>query len=237
MQETPMVQLQQVSKWYPGPSGNDGEATRVLSNIDLTIHGGQTLAVTGPSGSGKSTLLNIIGALDRPSAGSVIFNGKNLSQLSDRQLARFRNRYIGFVFQMHHLLPQCTTLENVLVPTLADDRHADKQEADERARQLLETVGLMDRMHYRPDQLSVGQCQRVAIVRALINQPKLVLADEPTGALDHDAAGQLTDLLLELNRQQHVTLLIVTHASQLAGRMGGVLELRNSTIHGVGVSR
>jgi ABC-type lipoprotein export system ATPase subunit len=202
---------------------------QVLHRITLEVQRGESLAITGPSGSGKSTVLNIIGTLDRPSSGHVLLEGKDLSQLDDIQLAALRNRHIGFVFQSHFLLPQCTVLENVLVPTLAGPP-ASRDGAEQRAKQLLERVGLGPRLAHRPGQLSGGERQRVAVVRALINQPKLLLADEPTGALDRASAHDLTELLVDLNREQGVTLIVVTHALDLARRMGRVLELRDGTL-------
>lgn len=161
----------------------------------------------------------MVGALDRPDSGSVILNGRDLAALSDDELAAVRNTDIGFVFQLHHLLPQCTLLENVLVPTLVHAPRAGYESAQDRARALLERVGLADRMDHRPGQLSGGERQRVAVVRALINGPSLLLADEPTGALDRAAADNLAALLVELNREQGITIVMATHSAALAGRM------------------
>jgi predicted ABC-type transport system involved in lysophospholipase L1 biosynthesis ATPase subunit len=175
-------------------------------------------------------LLNIIGTLDRPDSGHVLLDGKDLSRLDDIQLAAVRNREIGFIFQSHHLLPQCTVLENVLVPTLANNDAALRNGALERATGLLDKVGLGARLTHRPGQLSGGERQRVAVVRALINQPKLLLADEPTGSLDRASAENLADLLVRLNREEGVTLIVVTHAPDLAKRMSRVLELRDGEL-------
>jgi ABC-type lipoprotein export system ATPase subunit len=202
----------------------------VLKGVSLEVARGESLAIIGPSGSGKSTLLNIIGTLDRPTAGEVVLDGQDLNRLNDLQLAEVRNRRIGFIFQAHHLLPQCTVLENVLVPTLASAGRASRNGAPERAERLLKRVGLGERATHRPGQLSGGERQRVAVVRALINQPQLLLADEPTGALDRASAGQLAQLLLELNREEGVTLIVVTHALDLARKMGRVFELKNGTL-------
>ena len=220
---SPLLQLTDVSKRYESPAGAD--AVSVLRGITLEIGRGESVAVVGPSGSGKSTLLNIIGTLDRPSTGQVLLDGQDLSRLDDVQLAAVRNRQIGFIFQAHHLLPQCTVLENVLVPTLASKDAALRNGAAERAKRLLEKVELDARLKHRPGQLSGGERQRVAVVRALINQPKLLLADEPTGALDRASAQNLADLLVALNKEENVTLIVVTHAFDLAKRMGRVLEL------------
>jgi ABC-type lipoprotein export system ATPase subunit len=175
-------------------------------------------------------LLNIIGTLDRPTSGRVTLDGEDLSELDDLQLAAVRSRQIGFVFQAHYLLPQCTVLENVLVPTLACGDAAIRDAADERGRRLLERVGLGARLSHRPGQLSGGERQRVAVVRALINQPKVLLADEPTGALDHASAHALGQLLVELNREEEVTLIVVTHALGLAAMMQRAFELRDGRL-------
>ena len=184
----------------------------------------------GPSGCGKSTLLNLMGALDVPTSGQVLSEGKDLASLDDRGRAEFRNRQIGFVFQMHHLLPQCTVLENVLIPTLAG-RAGQSQEADlARAKDLLDKVGLADKALRLPAELSGGQRQRVAVARALINAPKLLLADEPTGSLDEKTADGIADLLRELNRIQGLALVVVTHAVRLAQRFGRVCELADGIL-------
>jgi lipoprotein-releasing system ATP-binding protein len=208
MAEAPILRLVGISKSY--------EQVAVLKNVNLEVRRGESLAIVGPSGSGKSTLLNIIGTLDRPSAGQVLLDGQDLGGFDDLKLAEVRNRQIGFVFQSHHLLPHCNVLENVLVPTLVN-KGAD---ATDRARKLLERVGLGHRLTHRPGQLSGGERQRVAVVRALINEPKLLLADEPTGSLDRASAAELGQLLVELNREQGLTLIVVTHALDLAQRMG-----------------
>lgn len=222
----PLLELQDVTKTYPGPAG----ALPVLSNLRLVLDRGESLAIVGPSGCGKTTLLNIIGTLDRPTAGRVCLEGRDLTALDERALAEVRNRQIGFVFQMHHLLPQCTVLENVLVPTLACRNEVLRDGAPERARRLLERVGLGGRLDHRPGQLSGGERQRVAVVRALINEPQLLLADEPTGALDRAAAETLADLLVDLNRELHLTLIVVTHALELARCMRRVMELRDGRL-------
>jgi lipoprotein-releasing system ATP-binding protein len=212
-----ILQLCDVSKSYD--SVVDGPPVRVLDGVNLTIQPGETLAVVGPSGCGKSTLLNIMGTLDRPTSGRMLFQEQDLGRLDELQLADFRGRKIGFIFQAHHLLPQCTVFENVLVPTLAIADRAERKGAPERARHLLDRVGLAARMDHRPGQLSGGERQRVAVVRALINQPQVLLADEPTGALDAKASDNLGRLLIELNAEESVTLIIVTHSQDLAARM------------------
>ncbi len=220
--------LRDVAKSYPPVLG--GAAAPVLNGIDMEIEEGESAAIAGPSGSGKSTLLNIIGTLDRPTRGQVWLEGRDLAQLDERELAAVRNRRIGFIFQAHHLLPQCTVLENALVPALVCDDRQLRQSAPTRARRLLERVGLGPRLHHRPGQLSGGERQRAAVVRALINQPRLLLADEPTGALDRAAAEGLAKLLVELNREERVTLLVATHAQELAGQMGRRFHLRDGRL-------
>ena len=216
-----MLKISNITKSYNGDP--------VLRDVSLHLAAGAACAVTGPSGCGQSTLLNLIGALDKPDSGSVVLDGRDLAQLGDDELAQVRNQALGFVFQLHHLLPQCTALENVLLPVLANRKVT--AEHEKRARRLLERVGLDARMNHFPGQLSGGERQRVAVVRALINQPKLLLADEPTGALDGAAADNLSQLLLELNREEGVALIVVTHAPELAMRLplrfqlnGGVLK-------------
>jgi len=228
MMAEPLLQLSSVSKSYPA-GGNSGNLT-ILSGIDLQLSAGDSLAIIGPSGSGKSTLLNIIGTLDRPTSGKVFLAGKDLTRLDDLALAEVRNSQIGFIFQAHHLLPQCTVLENVLVPTLASRDKALRAQAPERARQLLKRIGLAERLDHRPGQLSGGERQRVAVVRALINNPKLLLADEPTGSLDHTSAANLALLLTELNKEERVSLIVVTHAMDLAQKMARVVKLKDGVL-------
>ena len=221
-----LLKLSNVTLRYDSGAG----PVEVLKGVSLEVARGESLAIIGPSGSGKSTLLNVIGTLDRPTGGEVILSGQNLSQLNDQQLASVRNRQVGFVFQAHYLLPQCSVLENVLVPTLATNDTALKKSAPERANRLLKRVGLSERLQHRPGQLSGGERQRVAVVRALINQPQLLLADEPTGALDRASSEQLAQLLLELNREENVTLIVVTHALDLAHKLGRVMELNDGRL-------
>ena len=206
----------------------------VLRGVDLEVHARETLAVLGPSGCGKSTLLHILGGLLPPTEGVARFDGRDLASLGATELAALRNRELGFVFQAHHLLPQCTALENVLVPTLV---HPDNGGAEERARALLDQVGLGHRLAHRPSQLSGGEQQRVAVVRALINQPRLLLADEPTGALDAEGAEGLGDLLCELSAAHDVAVVIVTHSQPLAARMARVVTLRSGKLHDADTAR
>jgi len=228
MPETPILELENVVKQYDAPGG--GAATAILRGITLSVAAGDAVAIVGPSGSGKSTLLNIMGTLDRPTSGRVRLEGHDLADLGDEELAALRNRRIGFVFQLHHLLPQCTALENVLVPTLAPGATQGAAEAEQDARRLLERVGLGERLHYRPGQLSGGERQRVAVARALINRPALLLADEPTGSLDRASAEDLAELLAKLNREEGLTLVVVTHSPALASRMKRQLELRDGQL-------
>ncbi|MCL4789202.1 MAG: ABC transporter ATP-binding protein [Verrucomicrobia bacterium] len=228
----PLLQLTNVSKRYAASGSANGLS--VLAGVTLEVAAGESLAIVGPSGSGKSTLLQIIGTLDKPTGGQVLLDGKDLNQLDDRQLASVRNRQVGFVFQSHFLLPQCTVMENVLVPTLAGPKSEIRSPKSEvplaRAGRLLKRVGLAERLHHRPGQLSGGERQRVAVVRALINQPQLLLADEPTGALDHASATSLGQLLVELNQEEGVTLIVVTHALELAKRMRRVMRLEGGRL-------
>ena len=223
-----LLELKNIRKDYQTPSGN--ETVTVLKDISLQVKQGEAIAIVGPSGSGKSTLLNIIGALDRPTAGIVNFNGKDLSALNDSELAKIRNKEIGFVFQLHHLLPQCTVLENVLVPTIPLKSEKDDGSAETRAKQLLTRVGLEKHFNYFPAHLSGGEQQRVAVVRALINKPKLILADEPTGSLDQVSASNLGKLLIELNKEEGVTLIVVTHSIELARLMDKVYRIQNGNL-------
>ena len=226
-----LLSLRQVSKQYTAPDRT--APIRILDSVSLDIAAGESLAVVGPSGSGKSTLLHILGTLDRPTSGQVTLAGLDLNQLGDNDLAEVRNQQIGFVFQFHYLLPQCSVLENVLVPTLACKKPAGErvsETAPARAARLLGRVGLGNRLSHRPAQLSGGERQRVAVVRALINRPRVLLADEPTGALDHASAQQLAALLRELNQEEEVALVVVTHALELAERMEAVFELMDGRL-------
>ncbi len=226
----PLLRLIGVTKSYGSPGGGNLE---ILKGVSLEVAPGEALAVVGPSGSGKSTLLQIMGTLDHATAGEVRLEDRELSRLEEAELARVRNREIGFVFQSHYLLPHCSVIENVLVPTLArkEQGAVSGESATARAGRLLKRVGLEERLQHRPGELSGGERQRVALVRALINKPRLLLADEPTGSLDHRMAEQLWELLLELNGEEHVTLIAVTHARELARRMPRVLELRDGLLH------
>lgn len=221
--DEPFLELIGVGKHYAGADG--ASPLPILDNLNLRIARGDSIAIVGPSGSGKTTVLNLLGTLDRPDTGQVLFEGRDLARLDDAALAEVRNRSIGFVFQSHHLLPHLNALENVLVPTLVMADRAIKAQAPERARRLLERVGLQGRLTHAPGQLSGGERQRVAVVRALINQPRLLLADEPTGALDHRSARELGRLLRELNREEGVALVVVTHSLELAAEMGRMYEL------------
>jgi lipoprotein-releasing system ATP-binding protein len=215
----PELVVENVVKEYPTPA----EPLRVLSGVSFEIRRGQNLAILGPSGSGKSTLLSILGSLESPTSGSVRLGGQNPSSLGESALAEFRRRHIGFVFQEHHLLPQCTVLENVLVPFLADG--AATAENQQRATKLLGRVGLAERLTHRPAELSGGERQRVAIARALVREPTLLLADEPTGNLDRTTAGTISELLLELQAERNAMLIVVTHSATLAAALERRMEL------------
>jgi lipoprotein-releasing system ATP-binding protein len=198
----------------------------VIDGVSFTLTPGQSLCVTGPSGSGKSTLLNILGALEPPTAGKVMLAGRDPFQLSEREVARYRNREVGFVFQDHCLLPQCSVLENVLVPTLV----AEKGDHEARARELLARVGLAERLEHRPAELSGGEKQRVALARALVLRPRLLLCDEPTGNLDRASASAVADLLVELHAAAQTILVLVTHSADLAARFPDRRRLADRTL-------
>lgn len=217
-----LLELKSVTKTY--------NQRHILKDLSLQVDKGDTIAVTGPSGSGKTTLLNIIGGIDVPDSGSVIFNGSQVEKFTKDELAVFRNTRIGFVFQMHYLLPQCTLLENILIPVLVmKDRH-EKSKAKERALSLIDRVGIMARKDQYPRELSGGECQRAAFVRALINNPELILADEPTGSLDNESADIMGRLLLELNKENNATLVVVTHSPELAKLMGRQVRLKSASL-------
>jgi lipoprotein-releasing system ATP-binding protein len=215
----PTLIVDNVAKHYP----TRGEPLEVLRGVSLELDAGRNAAIIGPSGSGKSTLLSIIGSLEKPTAGRVVLDGQDPAGLAEPALAEFRNRRIGFVFQDHYLLPQCSVLENVLVPTVAGGKTT--AEAMDRARALVDRVGLTDRLEHRPAELSGGERQRVAIARALINRPTLLLADEPTGNLDRTSAERIGRLLLDLQRQERMMLIVVTHSERLAALMSRRFEL------------
>ena len=223
MSDTPALQLSAVSKQYAAPGR--AEPHRVLKELDLMVPAGERVAIMGPSGCGKSTLLNIIGALDTPDAGTVHLQGRDIAGLDENARARLRLQALGFIFQLHHLLPQCTVIENVLLPTLPAAAGGATQEKMERAGGLLEKVGLGQRLNYMPGQLSGGERQRVAVARALINEPRVLLADEPTGSLDRAASDAMADLLVGLNEEQGLTLVVVTHSESLANTMTRRLQL------------
>ena len=223
-----LLELRNISKKYEIPSG-EGHTT-VLRDVSLQITQGESVAVVGPSGSGKSTLLNIIGALDTPTSGVVTFAGKNLADLDDAELSQIRNQEIGFVFQLHHLLPQCTVRENVLIPTIPPGLEKKDEDVQERARNLLGGVGLEKHKDYFPAQLSGGEMQRVAVIRALINRPKLVLADEPTGSLDRESSENLGQLLVKVNKEEGTTLITVTHSIEIARLMDKVYRLQDGIL-------
>lgn len=216
--------VEHVAKEYP----TRGEPLAVLRDVCLSLEGTANAAILGPSGSGKSTLLNILGALEPPSTGVVTLDGQDPTRLDEPSLAAFRRRKIGFVFQDHFLLPQCSVLENVLVPTIAAGES--RSECHQRARELLDRVGLGDRLEHRPGELSGGERQRTAIARALINRPALLLADEPTGNLDRTTADRVAELLLELHRDRAMLLIVVTHSPHLASMMQRRYELDNGRL-------
>lgn len=215
----PDLIVDHVAKQYPTRAA----ALHVLTDISLRMSAGENVAVLGPSGSGKSTLLYVIGTLDPPTSGSVSIGGQDPYALNEPALARFRNRHIGFIFQDHHLLPQLSVLENVLIPVLAEGRVTD--DLQQRARDLLHRVGLANRLDHRPAELSGGERGRVAVARALINRPQLILADEPTGNLDRTSALAVSHLLLKLQQEENTMLIVVTHSIELARLLQKRLQL------------
>ncbi len=219
-----MLEASGISKEYAAPGGK----LAILSGVNLKLQRGDAAAIMGPSGAGKSTLLYILGGLEQPSAGTVMLDGTNPYQLSEKDLAAFRNRSVGFIFQDHCLLPQCSVLENVLVPTLVS---GDANGAVSYARELIDQVGLKQRAEHRPSELSGGEKQRVALARALIRRPHLLLCDEPTGNLDAASADVVASLLLELQRQQKTILVVVTHSAELAARFPLRYELHHANLH------
>lgn len=213
-----MLEVKDLKKEYPTPRG----PLEILSNVSLSLARGEAVAIMGPSGSGKSTLLYILGALEPPTSGSVTLDGRNPFELPERELAEFRNKQIGFIFQDHCLLPQCSVLENVLTPTLVTTANGDYSN---RAKSLLEHVGLAERLGHRPAELSGGEKQRVALARALIREPLLLLCDEPTGNLDRAAADRVATLLLDLHAEQQTIMIVVTHSAELASRFPKRFEM------------
>jgi lipoprotein-releasing system ATP-binding protein len=221
-----MLHVTDLTKDYPTPRG----ALRVLNGVSFDMAPGDAAAIMGPSGSGKSSLLYILGGLEPPSSGTVTLEGRNPFQLSATDLAAFRNKEIGFVFQDHCLLPQCTVLENVLIPTLVASRGSGEAAEADRARQLIAQVGLADRIDHRPAELSGGERQRVAIARALVRGPRLLLCDEPTGNLDRVAADNVASVLLDLHRLKQTILIVVTHSAQLAEKLPVRYELLDARL-------
>ncbi len=222
-----ILKLKNVSKGYGDPQKSNYR--KVLDEINLEVYENQKIAIAGPSGSGKTTLLNLIGTLDKADSGEIIFKGTNIIGYSDEQLAHFRNRQLGFVFQFHHLLPQCTLWENVLLPVLPFKKIAGKTEK-EWAEYLLRKVGIWEQRNQKPSELSGGECQRTAVVRALINKPQLILADEPTGALDEKNALNLTELLNHISSEEGISLVVVTHSAELASQMDKIYQLKDGQL-------
>ena len=214
-----LIRVEQLFKSY----GNGGKRVEVLKGVDLTFSQGEKAAIVGASGVGKTTLLHILGALDRPSMGKVFYEGKDIFTLNEKDLSLFRNREIGFVFQFHHLLPEFTALENTMMPCLIQG--IPKKEAESRAETILTLVGLKERLSHKPGELSGGEQQRVAVARALVLEPKVLLADEPTGNLDTKTGESVFDLLQELNRIKGVTLIVVTHNLKLAEKLSRQIQL------------
>lgn len=222
-----MLQLQNITKGYGQPGTHSYRP--VLKGLNLELQQGEKVAIVGPSGSGKTTLLNLIGALDLPETGKVLFEETDITGYSKNELAKFRNKKLGFVFQMHYLMPQLTLWENVLLPLLPQGNKISKEQTDW-AEHLIRKVGIWEQRNQKPSEMSGGECQRTAVVRALINKPKLILADEPTGALDEDNAVALSELLIQLSAEENVTLVTVTHSTELAREMDKKYTLKNGKI-------
>ncbi|MEO1860643.1 MAG: ABC transporter ATP-binding protein [Verrucomicrobiales bacterium] len=223
-----IVQLDKISKSYP--EGSDNKRREIFNDLSLSIQTGQSVSVVGPSGCGKSTLLNIIGTLDSPDSGEVEVCGSNISNLNDKGLSALRADKIGFVFQSHHLLPQISVIENVILPNLASSSPLEQSECSNTAIQLLESVGMSDHAHKMPSEISGGEMQRVAVVRSMINSPELLLADEPTGALDRERSEELIALLLHLCDEHNTGLILVTHDVKTASRMERNLAFEGTSI-------
>jgi ABC-type lipoprotein export system ATPase subunit len=219
-----LLQLQNITKGYGEPGTHSYRA--VLKDLNFELKEGEKVAIVGPSGSGKTTLLNLVGALDQPESGKVFFDGEDITAYSKTELATFRNKHLGFVFQLHHLMPQLSLLENVLLPLLPQGNKISKEQK-EWAEYLIKKVDIWEQRNQKPSEMSGGECQRTAVVRALINKPKLILADEPTGALDEENANALTDLLRKLSEDEGVTLVTVTHSAILAEQMDKKYLLKN----------
>ena len=220
----PLLQAVGLSKSF-----GEGQRLRVLTELDFEVAAGETVAIVGQSGVGKSTLLHVLGSLDKPNAGKVFFDGTDVFSLSEREQAEFRNREIGFIFQFHHLLPDFTALENVMMPQLI--RGVAATQAERAATEVLKQVGLSDRLTHKPGELSGGEQQRVAVARAIVQSPRAVLADEPTGNLDPETGAEVHSLLMELNRNHQITLVIVTHNQELAGMVDRTLHLEHGRLH------
>jgi lipoprotein-releasing system ATP-binding protein len=218
-----LLEARGISKSFSTEAGE----LKVLKGISVVIKAGEMVGIIGASGAGKSTLLHILGALDKPTSGQVLFLGRDISTLDERALARFRNMSVGFVFQFHHLLPEFNSLENVVLPGMIGG--TDVRETQERAREILGELGLSRRMHHKPGELSGGEQQRVAVARALIRNPQVVLADEPTGNLDTATGNELFELFIELNRKRGITFVVVTHNKSLSDRCHRVLEMADGS--------
>ena len=223
-----LMQINNITKSY----GTEGSRNyrKVLNGVSLKISEGESIAILGRSGSGKTTLLNILGSLDKPDDGTVIYRERDISLFTDKEMNEYRNNEIGFVFQFHHLLPQCSLFENLLIPTLNLTNYEERAQRVEHAISLMKHVGIYELRDQKPGKLSGGECQRTAVIRAMINSPSLLLADEPTGALDEENEGLLADLLFEMNKKEGVALILVTHSESLAAKMDSLYELKSGLL-------
>lgn len=223
-----MIKVEKLTKEY---FLAEKKSRKVLDELDLTVNKGEAISIAGPSGCGKSTLLNIIGTLDTPTSGTVDIDGNNLVELSENERTKFRNSKLGFVFQWHHLLPQCTVLENIMLPTLPYATKNQQNKLVKRAEELLKRLNLYEQRHQFPSQISGGESQRAAFLRALINSPDILLADEPTGSLDEKSADEMGNIIKEFNEQNNLTVVLVTHSVELAKKMDKMYQLKNGKLH------
>lgn len=225
MNNIPILKIEKINKFY----GNKNEKLHIIQDLDFEVNEADFISILGKSGSGKTTLLNLIGMLDNADTGDIIYNGTNISKIHEKERNTLRNKYLGFVFQFHYLLPEFTALENVMIPALVQ-KNIDKSEVEKRARELLAEMELSERLTHKPSELSGGEKQRVAIARALINSPKLLIADEPTGNLDDETSAGIHELLRRINREKGQTILVVTHSTELASITSKKLVLKRGKL-------
>jgi lipoprotein-releasing system ATP-binding protein len=222
-----IIQLKNISKKYTNSLGHVSRL--VLNDLNLEVEKGEKIAIMGPSGSGKTSLLNLIASFDYPDEGEIIVKNQFLSKMKNEEILRYRNKSVGFIFQFHHLLPQCSLFENVLIPTLADKKN-NRDSYVKKAESLLSFMGVWEQRNNKPSELSGGECQRAAVARALINNPEILLADEPTGSLDEKNANMLIDLLVEINKKEKISLVIATHSMEIASKMDKIYKIKDGKL-------